>query len=257
MQLVDRIEKRRFVGREFLLWLWFESEVFDATLSTQKHGSFGLWLEKKLTLSAGKESTRISSVAPGFTRQAKAALQAGQLPESAGIRIAWRDDETGFNFKAERLAVGGLKLRPPPEAEPEEKSALEMMGPNRKPNKSGKGKRRDNDDEAHEAFYERVQLTEEFEGVLEALYADFKKLRLSPTWDAQVVPLLRAWTRGEDVDAEAYSAVRNPESAQPKPEPAAKPAKRAKPVSKALDESDDEDATRATPSELPVALAAV
>ena len=42
MQLVDRIERRRFVGREFLVWLWFESELFDATLSTKEHGSFGL-----------------------------------------------------------------------------------------------------------------------------------------------------------------------------------------------------------------------
>ena len=41
MQLVDRIEKRRFVGREFVLWLWFESELFDATLSTKEHGEFG------------------------------------------------------------------------------------------------------------------------------------------------------------------------------------------------------------------------
>ena len=46
MQLVDRIEKRRFVGREFLLWLWFESEVLEGTLSTKEHGSFGLWIER-------------------------------------------------------------------------------------------------------------------------------------------------------------------------------------------------------------------
>ena len=59
MQLVDRIEKRRFVGREFLLWLWFESELFDATLSTKAHGSFGLWFEKRLVLSEGKTSTSI------------------------------------------------------------------------------------------------------------------------------------------------------------------------------------------------------
>jgi hypothetical protein len=51
MQLVDRIEKRRFVGREFLLFLWFESEIFEATLQTRKHGSFGLWLERSLVLS--------------------------------------------------------------------------------------------------------------------------------------------------------------------------------------------------------------
>ena len=31
MNLADRIEKRLFVGRELLLWLWFESELFEAT----------------------------------------------------------------------------------------------------------------------------------------------------------------------------------------------------------------------------------
>jgi len=213
MQLVDRIEKRRFVGREFLLWLWFESEVFDATLSTRTHGSFGLWLEKRLVLSAGKESTRVVSVAPGVTRQAKAALQAGQLPESACLRLAWRDDETGFVFKAERLAVGGLKLRPPFADDEQAQSALAELAPKRKPKKSGKGKR-DYEDEEHEAFYERMQLTEEFEGLLEALYADFKRLRLSDAWAEQVVPLLRAWAHGDEVDTQAYAALRYPEQAK-------------------------------------------
>jgi hypothetical protein len=211
MQLVDRIEKRRFVGREFLLWLWFESEVFDATLHTRAHGSFGLWLEKRLGLSAGKESTRITSIAPGQTPQAKAALRAGQLPESAGIRIAWHDDETGFLFKAERLAVGGLKLRPPEEADQAEKSALLEMAPRRPQKTSKRGARKDNDDEAHEAFYERMQLTEEFEALLEALYADFTTLRLSQDWNNTVVPLLRAWARDESIELEAYTALRRPE----------------------------------------------
>lgn len=230
MQLVDRIEKRRFVGREFLLWLWFESEVFDATLSTHAHGSFGLWLDKRLSLSANKEKTNIVSAAPGQTRQAKAALRAGQLPESAGIRIAWRDDETGFMLKAERLAVGGLKLRKPSDADAEESNALlEMAQARRKPSKpgKGKGKKRDVDDEAHEAFYERMQQTEEFEGILEALYADFKTLRLSPSWDSMLVPLLRKWAQGEELDTTEYASLRYPErsstfESQRVPSPASK-----------------------------------
>jgi hypothetical protein len=216
MQLVDRIEKRRFVGREFLLWLWFESELFDATFTTREHGEFGLWFEKRLSLSGGsggKESTRIASVAPGYTQQAKAALLAGQLPDAAGLRIAWRDDETGFLFKAERLSVGGLKIRPPEAAEAES-TALADLAPKRKPKKTGKGKR-DRDDEAHESFYERMHLTEEFEGLLEALYATFKALRLSEDWERVVLPLLRAWAHGEELEAEAYTALRYPERAQP------------------------------------------
>jgi hypothetical protein len=213
MQLVDRIEKRRFVGREFLLWLWFESELFDATLRTAAHGSFGLWLEKRLTLSVEKRSTRIVGPSPGYGREAKEALLAGQLPESAGIRVAIREQETGFFLKAEGLAIGGLKLATVLDRKEEQAPALvrEMTGGNRRKKKS---KKQDADDDAHELFYERMQLTAELEEIVEALYADFRTLRLSETWNAHVVPVMRAWARSEQVDAEAYAAVRWPNAAE-------------------------------------------
>lgn len=202
MQRVDRIEKRRFVGREFLLWLWFESELFDATLNTREHGPFGLWLERKLVLSEGKESTRITSPMPGLGREAKEALLRGQLPDSAGIRVAWRDDETSFVFKAETLAVSALKLKTV--LNKEEPNALldEMMG--KKPGKRAKQEPVDQ----HEVFYERMMLTAEFEALIEALYQDFLKLRLSAQWQEVVVPLMRSWTLGAELDISAYEQLR-------------------------------------------------
>lgn len=206
MQQVDRIEKKRFVGREFLLWLWFESELLDATLSTRKHGPFGLWLEKRLILSADKVNTRITAPSPGLGREAKEALLAGQLPESAGIRITWRDDETGFSFKAEQLAIAGLKLHTVLDQEPQEKSELieQLKG-------GGRGRKPEPevaDDADYEEFLERMRLTQEFEGLLEALYTDFLALRLSDRWAREIVPRLRAWARGEQVDADAYLALK-------------------------------------------------
>lgn len=204
MQLTDKIEKRRFVGREFLLWLWFESEIFDATLRTKAHGSFGLWLEKRLTLSAGKQSTKIIGPSPGFGREAKEALLAGQLPESAGIRIAVGEAETGFVLKAETLAIAGLKLNTVLDVKDEPTVELKQAP------KRGRGKKKPAaDDEAHEKFYERMQLTAEFEELLEALYADFRALRLHGVWNRRVVPLLRAWARGETIDADAYAALKS------------------------------------------------
>jgi hypothetical protein len=205
MQLSDRIEKRRFVGREFLLWLWFESELFDATLSTRAHGAFGLWLEKRLTLSAGKQSTRIVGPTPGLGREAKEALLAGQLPESAGVRIAWRNDETGFVLKAEQLAIAGLRLSTVLDRENEEAPSTLRQRPEQK---RGKSKKPAPDDEAHEKFYERMQLTTELEELLEALYSDFRALRLSERWTRDVVPALRAWARGQAVDGDAYAALK-------------------------------------------------
>jgi len=232
MQLLDRIEKRRFVGREFLLWLWFESEVFDATLATDEHGPFGLWLERRLVLSNGKESTRVDAPLPGTGREAKEALLRGQLPGTAGIRIAWNGDETSFSLKAEQLAVSGLKLQTVLDKDDEPPSALiEELAPSRKGKHAPKSA--DASDAAYEAFYERMRLTEAFEGLLGALYMDFLALRLGSTWTEAILPALRTWASGRAVDVEAYRearsrAVQRPArrsmaAPSPKPELAASP----------------------------------
>lgn len=221
MQRIDLIEKRRFVGREFLLLLWMESELFEATLNTKEHGEFGLWLEKKLMLSAGTESTRITAPMPGLGREAKEALLRGQLPEGAGIRIAWKDDETSLVLKAESFAISTLKLTSVLDKSvgdfPTGDLVDEMLGKTK-----GRPKKKKADDEEDEEtpFYERMTLTKELEGLLETLYRDFLHLRLSPRWDALVVPTAKRWAAGKDVDADAYRAER------------AKGRKRAEPASK-------------------------
>jgi hypothetical protein len=209
VQLVDRIEKRRFVGREFLLWLWFESELLDATLSTQKHGPFGLWLERTLVLSEGRESTRITAPMPGIGREAKEALLRGQLPESAGIRIAWNDDETSLVLKAETLGVASLKLQTvlgKAEATPNDLVAEMAGGARGKRPRSAEKK----PDEQHEIFYERMNMAGEFEELLETLFGDFLSLRLAAAWEEIVVPLMRGWVDGEELEIAAYEALRRP-----------------------------------------------
>jgi hypothetical protein len=209
MQLVDRIEKRRFVGREFLLWLWFESEIFDATLQTREHGEIGLWLESRLLLSFLKESTRIVAPMPGLGVEAKAALRRGQLPESAGIRIAYKDAETRLTLNAERLALTGLRLNTVLDQEEEEAPSPlleELQGKTR-----GKGKAPAPDAKAEqdeEIFYERMRLTTEIEDILSSLYRDFLTLRLNNAWDQHIVPMLRRFASTDTVDAEAYRTLR-------------------------------------------------
>jgi hypothetical protein len=204
MQRVDRIEKRRFVGREFLLWLWFESELFDATLTTKEHGPFGLWLEKRLVLSEGKESTRITSPMPGLGREAKEALLRGQLPESAGIRVAFGDDEKSFVFKAETFAVSALKLQTALGKEEPNQLLEELTG------KANKPKPKKDPTDQHEVFYERMMLTAEFENLIETLYRDFLELRLGAHWQETIAPMMRTWTIGGELDAGAYELIRRP-----------------------------------------------
>ncbi|HEX4336640.1 MAG TPA: hypothetical protein VH062_12045 [Polyangiaceae bacterium] len=218
MQEADRNEKRRFVGREFLLWLWFESEAFEATLSTRTQGTFGLWIEKHLVLSVGKEATRIKGTFPAGSREAKEALALGKLPEAAGLHLSWGDREVTFTLRAEKMALSGLVLPTVLGDEEEETPALVQPPPRRK-----KGKRSTVEveqervsDERHEAFYERMLLTREVEGLVETLYRDFLALRLGDTWPTVIEPALAAWIRGGKIDAERYRKARDAAVSSPK-----------------------------------------
>lgn len=210
MDLADRVLKRRFVGREFLLWLWFESEVFEGTLRTEAHGSFGFWIERQIVLSAGKEGTRIKGSQPAAGREAKESLQRGKLPESAGFHLVVGSAETSFTLKGEQLAIAGLKL-PTVLGRGEDAAPAPLLdGPPRLVKRKREDRARQEareSDEAHESFYERMNLTRELEARLEALYRDFLALRLSERWNG-VVLAMRAWAAGENVDAEAYRAER-------------------------------------------------
>ena len=211
MQLVDRIEKRRFVGREFVLWLWFESEIFEGTLHTKEHGSFGFWIERQIVLTAGKEGTRIKGMTPAASREAKESLLRGKLPEAAGFHLVLGDRETSFTLKAEQLGISGLKLATVLGGAEEEAPEQLLKGPKGPPKRKHEDRARQDareSDEQHEAFYERMHLTRDFEALIEALYRDFLTLRLGEGWDG-VVDAMRTWVSGEACDADAYRAHRD------------------------------------------------
>jgi hypothetical protein len=213
MDLVDRIEKRRFVGRELLLWLWFESELFEGTLSTKKHGSFGLWIERQIVLTAGKESTRIKGAQPAASREAKESLLRGKLPDSAGFHLVLGEEESNFTLKAEQLAIAGLSLPTvlgAADEEPPPKDSLVAAPPRRRKRPREDRARAEirESDEEHEAFYERMHLTRGFEGLFEALYRDFLALRLGRAWGG-VVATMRRWAVGEEVDEDRYRTMRD------------------------------------------------
>jgi hypothetical protein len=178
--LAKLVESNRFMGREMLLWLWFESELHETELRASDGKTCSLWIETQITLADGEEETRIKSGMPAAAPEAKQALRQGKLPKQARMHAIVGEHEFTWVLKADDLAIGGLKV-------PAELKAK---------------------DDRYEALYERMRLTEELEAALESLFADFVALRLSPTWSQQVVPLLQAWAHGEKVDERAHAAIR-------------------------------------------------
>lgn len=176
--LVTRIEQNRFLGREFLLWMWFESELFETNLAPSGQPSIALWLEARITLAQEKDESVLKTAAPGAAAEAREALRQGKLPREARLRLTAGDREYGWHFKADTLSLRALAI-------PAELDAKK--------------------DEAHEVLYERMRLVEDLEATLEALYRDFLSLRLSEAWAATVLPALARFAHDEEVDEDAYT----------------------------------------------------
>jgi hypothetical protein len=178
--LAGLVELNRFVGREFLLWLWFESEIYETNLHPSSAGPIALWLESQLTLSAEAEEARIKSAQPGMAPEAKQGLRQGKLPKTAKLRAIIGENEYEWTMKADEIALSGLKV-------PAQLKAKE---------------------DAYEALYERMMLTSELEAHLEALFRDFIALRLHAAWEETVVPEMKRWARKKDVDEANYARVK-------------------------------------------------
>ena len=209
MPLVDRIEKRRFVGHEFLLWLWMESELFEGTLETKEHGAFGLWIERQMCSRRGRRRSRASRAATPRARGRRRSPLAGKVPEP---RASTCPSAGRTRASSSRRTDGALGLKLPTVLGREEDAAPEAAPrppPRRRGSRSREAEALEESDEQHEAFYERMRLTREIEELLEALYRDFLELRLSPAWDAVVLPALRAWADPDgEPDADRYRAAR-------------------------------------------------
>jgi hypothetical protein len=176
--LIERIEQNRFVGREFLLWLWFESQLFETNLAPSDKPSCSLWLETRITLSFEKEESVLKSSAPGAAPEAREALRQGKLPREARIRMITEEREYAWTFKADTLGLAALAL-------PAELTKK--------------------DDDVHEVLYERMRLVEALEATLETLWSDFLALRLSEAWEATVIPALGCFAYEEAIDEAAYT----------------------------------------------------
>ncbi len=209
MDLYQRVERSRFLGRELLLFLWFETEILSATLSTKKTGSFGMWVEKEISLAVEKETTKIRGGLPAKAREAKEALLLGKTVEKIGFRLVRGEREASFALRGDTLSLSAVSL--PTVLDEEETPQLldEPTVRKKKPReRNAEAELERVEVEAQESFFERMHLLREIEEVIEALYADFLVLRLGPAHRAFVAETILAWAEGRDVDATAYEKKR-------------------------------------------------
>lgn len=160
----------KFLGHEFLTWLWFVMENQPETLSKVDGELVSLAVGNRMVLENSHDD-RVESVT---IKGDQAGLEEGLLSLKKGavvteLKLIYKagDNEWHFSLKGESLNLSSLK--PPQTAAAENKEEIEG------------------------AVLEKVYLYEKALALVERLYQAFIRLRISENWQTDVVPAIRQW----------------------------------------------------------------
>lgn len=109
---------RDFIGNEFLLWLWYYTDVESDTIKLADDSEVTLMLARTLNLECPRGVTgheTISHEGPTRLPEARRAIQSGKLPRKVGLTLVRHGEQYELTLHAETLGVGGAKLPPPDE----------------------------------------------------------------------------------------------------------------------------------------------
>ncbi len=176
--LLERIESTRFLGPEFLLWLWLRAEIVSKPITLGELGDFDVWLDNQITLQSDidpNERVTVRGAAPSGSAEAREAVRAQKFPVRA--RLALRNEERDFAcvLVAQRFAIAGGMIP----------AVLT----------------KDTDD----AFQERMTLVERLFTSLDALYAAFLRERLTAIWKEGWEPAVVCWAEDESIPSDVLS----------------------------------------------------
>ena len=178
--LLERVESTRFLGSEFLLWLWLRAEIVDKPIALPELGEFQVWLDNQITLQSDidpNERVTVRGAAPSGSSEAREAVRAQKFPVRA--RIAIRNEERDFAcvLVAHRFALASGKIP----------AVLT----------------KDTDD----AFQERMTLVDRLCQNLDGLYAAFLQDRLGALWKEAWEPAIVSWADGDAIPTDVLAAL--------------------------------------------------
>ena len=163
--VMQRIETTRFLGPEFLLYLWVRNELANTSLRL-RDSDYNVWLDQQLTLESPldkNERVTVRGMAPADGSEAREAVRAQKLPVRARIVLQSNERDFAIGLVAPRLGIAGAKVP----------AVLTQ--------------------DASEGFVERMHLVEELFAVLDTLYRTFLFERLGESWKAAWEPAIAAW----------------------------------------------------------------
>ncbi len=172
MDLVDLIAEKRFLGQEFLTWLWWKSEERGGVVALPGEGDIVIVFEKHMLLEYGEGDTNEKLICRGLQtelQEARTGLTMGKKLEQARIQLTYNDYEWNFTMAAALMEFRNVKLP---------KTA---------------GTENSNDPEEREGMLlERIHLFEELIRIFLELYRVFIKVRVTDAWRDELLKI-REW----------------------------------------------------------------
>ena len=173
MDLVDLIQEKRFMGQEFLAWLWYKSEERGGSVDIPGTGDVLVVFEKHMLLEFGEGEANETVICRGLQtelKEARTSLMMGKKPEQARIRLARGDYEFSVTMTAATMEFRNVRL----------------------PKTVDEGDERDDAESLEGRILERISLLEELNSLINDLFRMFIKVRASDQW-ANELQKIRQW----------------------------------------------------------------
>lgn len=171
MSVLDEVRENEWLGRDFLVWLWFKSETAEGMFELKDGEDLDLWFDGRITLrSEGDRSveTIVCTGEDARIREARFALREEKKVTRAKMHLRAGDDEWAFDLDSTWLNFHALKTPRIVSDKREDPEAL---------------------------FYEKIFLVEKPISILDDLFSSYLDARMSPTWETETFPALLKWIR--------------------------------------------------------------
>jgi hypothetical protein len=173
MDLVDLIQEKRFLGQEFLAWLWFKTEERGGTVALPGTGDVQVIFEKHMLLEFGEGENSEKVICRGLQtelKEARAGLLMGKKPEQARIRLARGDYEFSVTLTASTMEFRNVRL----------------------PKTVGESDEKDDQQSQEGRILERIALFEQLLELINDLFRLYLGIRASDIWQDELKKM-RKW----------------------------------------------------------------
>jgi recombination associated protein RdgC len=173
MDLVDIISEKKFLGQEFLTWLWYKSEERGGAILLPGSGDIQVVFEKHMVLESGEGESLERLICKGLQtelQEARTGLLMGKKLEQARIYLAKGDYEWRLSLSATLFEFRNVSL-------PKTVSSSDDSS----------------DPIAWEAkVLERIGMSEEALHTIDELFRIFLKIRINSGWPKEKAGI-KAW----------------------------------------------------------------